>query len=199
MPEAGFDKNLNVPRSGGNYTKLSSKGEKIKFLIANTPHYETKHWTGERESVLCEKYNSPDKNKSCDLCDQWKVLVEAAGEDKKELEVANKLKPQVTFFYPILNLADNSPVIFQTAPSVHWTIVGYKEDGVDVFACAWSVERTEDPGNYYVIRRLDAVKLDEEQEAALQKAKEIKLSKGKLSQTVVDEDPPVPEDDEEQV
>jgi hypothetical protein len=109
-----------------------------------------------------------------------------AGEDKDKVKIANQLKPQVTFFYPVLNLNTNEPVIFQTAQSVHWTIVGYAEDGVDVFNCAWAVERTEEPGKYYEVRRLDAVKLTAEQKDALEKAKLIVLNKGQVSKTVVE-------------
>jgi len=189
MQEAGFDKNLNVPRAGGLYIKLTAKGEKIRFIIAAPPKYETKHWIGDKESVLCDKYNSPDNKTPCTFCDQWQAMRQVAGDDKKQMEVANKLKPQATFFYPILNLNNNTAGIFQTAPSVHWTIVGYKDDGVDVFGCAWGVERTEVTGNYYVTRRLDKVDLTEEQEEALEKAKGLTVGKGKESHTVVEDIP----------
>lgn len=187
MPEAGFNRDLNLPTGNSNYIRLKAKGDKVKFLIASKPHYETKHWIGDRETVLCEKYNSDDKKAKCQNCQEWQKQLEAAGEDKKKVEQANKLKPSVTFYYPILDLKQNISAIFQTAPSVHWTIVGYAEEKVDVFACAWTVERTEEPGNYYVTRRLDAVKLNEEQEEELAKAKLIKLNKGKESKSVVEQ------------
>ena len=188
MPEAKFDnRNLNLPTSTGKYIKLKAKGDKIKFLIASTPHYETKHWLSDQEAVLCEKYNSEDKMAKCQYCEAYQKNLEAAGEDKDKVKAANKMKPQVSFYYPILNFKDNVAGIFQTTQSVHWTIVGYAEDGVDVFGCVWSVERTEDPGNYYATRRLDPVKLTAEQRLELEKAKTIKLSKGKLSKSVVDE------------
>lgn len=187
MPEAGFDRNINLPSGGGKYFRLKAKGDKIRFLIASTPHYETKHWISDRESVLCNKYNGQGKGAVCDLCNKHKELLTSAGEDKVKIDAANKLKAKTDFFYPVLNLVTDEPMIFQTTPSVHWDIVGYKEDGVDVFGCAWSVERTEEPGKYYSTRRLDAVKLTPEQQEALEQAKLIPLDRGLSSSTVVDE------------
>ena len=51
MPEAQFGQRLNLPVGGGSFLKLKSKGDKIKFVIANTPHYETLHWV-DRKSVV---------------------------------------------------------------------------------------------------------------------------------------------------
>ena len=187
MPEAGFKRDTDLPVTGGKYLRLKAKGDKIKFLIANTPHYETKHWTSERENVLCDRYNGQGKKAVCVACVKYRDLLALAGDDKEKIEIANKLKPQVTFYYPVLDLKTDEPVIFQTSPSVHWTIVGYKEDGVDVFACAWAVERTEEPGKYYEVRRLDAVKLSTDQEESLARAKQIVLSKGQASSSVTEE------------
>jgi hypothetical protein len=187
MPEAGFDRNINLPSGGGKYFRLKAKGDKIKFLIANTPHFETKHWVSDREAVMCDRYNGQGKNAVCKNCEQYKDLLALAGDEKDKVEQANKLKPQVTFFYPVLDLKTDEPVIFQTSPSVHWTIVGYKEEGVDVFNCAWSVERTEEPGKYYEVRRLDTIKLTKEQDEALVLAKQIVLSKGQVSSSIVEE------------
>lgn len=187
MPEANFDRNIDLPSGGGKYFRLKSKGDKIKFLIANTPHYETKHWISDRETVMCGRYNGQGKKAVCDWCNKHKDLLALAGDDKKKIEQANKFRATTTFFYPVLNLLNDEPVIFQTTPSVHWTIVGYKEDGVDVFGCAWAVERTEEPGKYYEIRRLDPVKLTPEQLEAVAIAKAFTLSKGQASSSVVDE------------
>lgn len=187
MPEANFDRNINLPTSGGKYIRLKAKGDKIKFLIANTPHYETKHWISDKETVMCDKYNGQPKGSVCNMCNKHKELLDLAGEDKKLIQQANNVRAVTTFFYPILDLKTEEPAIFQTSPSVHWTIVGYKEDEVDVFACAWSVERTEVAGNYYEVRRLDPPKMTPSIKEGLEKAKAIALNKGKASRTVVEE------------
>lgn len=189
MPEAGFNRDINLPMSIGKYFRLKSKGDKIKFLIANTPHYETKHWISDKDTVLCDKYNGAPKDAKCVWCDKYKELYMSAGDDKKKIEEANKLRPTTTFFYPVLNLDTNEAVIFQTAQSVHWEIVGYFEEGVDVFGCAWSVERTETPGNYYSTKRLDPVKLSLDQKEVFEEAKHINLkNKGQASSSVTPEE-----------
>ena len=186
-PEAGFERDINLPSGGSKYFRLKAKGDKIKFLIANTPHYETKHWISDRESVLCQKYNGQPKGTPCETCEQHSKLLAAAGDDKKKIDAANKLKAKVDFFYPVLNLDTDEPVIFRTTPSVHWDIVGYKENGVDVFGCAWMVERVEEGSHYYAVKRLDKVKLTPEQVEGLELARQIPLSKGKASNSVVAE------------
>jgi hypothetical protein len=182
MPEAQFGKKLNLPSAGSKFIKLTAKGDKIKFRIASTAHYQTKHWL-DKETVLCTRYNAEDKKAECINCDKHQKLVDAGNVDE-----AKKIAPVTTFYYPILNLADDTAAVFQfTAKSIHYTIAGYADEGVDVFACDWSVERTEEKGNYYKVLRLDSKPLNKEQKAAIEAAKNIKFM-GKESSSVVIED-----------
>lgn len=189
MPEATFGHRLNLPSAGSSFVKLNSKGDKIKFAIANTPHYETHHWLSRTEKVVCEKYNTEDKEAKCKFCDDWKKLLDAGKKD-----AARQIAPVTTFYYPIVDLAKNVPSIFQfTAKSIHYTISGYAEEDVDVFDCIWVVERTEEKGNYYKILNLGALKLNKEQQEAMAKAKEIKLKAiGESSSVVMGDDVPPP-------
>lgn len=190
MPEAQFGQRINLPSSGSSFIKLKSKGDKIRFCIANTPHYETYHWLSDQEKVLCGRYNSEDKEAYCKLCDEWKSLLDAGKKDQ-----AKKVAPITTFYYPVVDLVKNEPAVFQfTAKSIHYTISGYADEGVDVFDCLWSIERTEEQGNYYKILNLGPKKLNKEQEEALVKAKEIKVKAVKESSSVVMEDDSPPEE-----
>ncbi len=193
MPEASFEKNLNLPSSGGRYVKLSKKGDKIRFRIAGTPHYETKHFLGDKEIEFCGKYNSDDTKATCKYCEDYATALEMGDE-----KTAKQIKPFTTFYYPILDLGDNKAKIFQfNAKGIHYTIKNYADEGVDVFACDWSVERTEEQGpNYYKVLRLDGKKLTKEQDEELVKAKGFKLSQkpsssvsteGELSDEQMDE------------
>lgn len=189
MPEAGFTRNIKLPTSGGKYFRLKAKGEMIKFVIANTPHYKTKHWVSDKETVLCGKYNGQGDNAVCEWCDRHKDQLLEAGEDKDKIQVANKIRPATDFFYPVVNLDSNEAVIFQIAQSVHWAFVKYHEQGVDVFKTAWCVERTETPGNYYSLIRLDPVELTAKQQQEFERAKNFKLSsEGQASHSVVNDD-----------
>lgn len=179
MQTAGFDKDLNLPSSGGKYRKLKSKGEKIKFRIAATPQYETKHFIGDNNIVTCGKFNTDDKKATCKYCDQYEAMVSAGDKDG-----AKQIAPVSSFYYPILNLDTNEAEIFQfNAKSIHYTIKGYSDEGVNVFECDWSIERTEEKGNYYKVLRLSDKPLTKEQKEVYEKAKLLKLS-GKESSSV---------------
>ena len=193
MPEASFSKDLNLPKGNSLYVKLAGKGDKIKFRIATTPFYVTRHWTSPRTTELCEKYNS-DNVKPCKHCEEYDKLM---AQDKKE--EAKEHRPITTFKYPILNYEGDLPAIFEfTAKSIHYSIKGYADEGVDVFACDWSVERTEEQGNYYKVLRLNDSKLSEKQQEALDKAKTFKLADRQSSSVVSGEvDPKVKAFDEE--
>jgi hypothetical protein len=182
MPEAAFDQNLNLPSSNTTFVKLKSKGDKIKFRIAANPHYETVHFI-DKHPVLCTKYNTEDKKAKCVHCDKYALLVEAGKEKETE---ARDIKPVTNFYYPILNLADDTAGIFQfTAKSIHYTIAGYAKEGLDVFGSDWVVERTEEKGSYYKVLRLDGSKLSAEQKEMLLKANGFKMKALNTSSSVV--------------
>jgi hypothetical protein len=173
MPEADFGKNLNLPSGDGRYAKLSKKGDKIKFRIAGTPHYETKHFLPDKTIALCEKYNADDPALTCKYCDDYQKAVDIGDEN-----MARQMKPVTTFYYPIVDLNLNKARIFQfTAKGIHYGIKGYADEGVDVFGCDWVVERTEDKkAGYYKVLRLDSKALTKEQDEQLKIAKTFKLN-----------------------
>lgn len=178
MPEASFNKELNLPGGTGTFVKLKGKGDKLKFRIANTPHYETIHWVGDKPE-LCGKFNSDEKGSSCEHCEAYDRAVED-GDEKK----SKAIKAQTNFYYPILNLDTGKPAIFQfSAKSIHYTIKGYADEDVDVFNCDWSVERTEEQGNYYKVLRLGDKKLSPELQEQYELAKKLKI-KSKESQSI---------------
>ena len=159
MPVADFNKKLNLPTKGGQYIRLKEKGDKVKFIIAKTPHYETIHFIN-REPVICGKYNSEDGDGDCQYCDMYKKAIEDGNETKER-----DLRPVTNFYYPILDLSDDRPAIFQfSAKSIHYTVKNYADEGVDVFNNIWSVERTNEQGaNYYKVLSLGTPKLTKEQ------------------------------------
>jgi hypothetical protein len=190
MPVAGFDKPLNLPSNDGKFVKLKKLGDTIKFRLANTPHYVTKHFLADKTIVMCGKYNTEDKDAKCTYCEQY-----TKANDAGEKELAKQLKPVTTFYYPIVDMNDSKPKIFQfTAKSIHYTIVGYANDGVDVFASTWKVERTEEQGNYYKVLRLDEKPFTKEQAEAFNVAKTFKLE-SKESSSVVLEEAPLPNEE----
>lgn len=193
MPEAAFSKNIQLPSKGGQFVRLKDKGDKVKFVIAGTPHYETIHWVGDKQFELCGKYNSDNPAKAeCQYCDQYQEAVEA-GDEKTEKQI----RPVTNFYYPILNLLIDKPAIFQfSAKSIHYTIKNYSDEGLDVFDTVWVVERTNEQGpNYYKVLNMGSPKLTAEQKEQLELAKKLKVKAGKPSSSVSDEDIPMPDDE----
>ena len=193
MPQADFDKKLVIPGQGnsqGQIIKLEKKNDKVSFLIAGTPHYVGKHWVGEDRPVICNRVAQEDPDAECEWCAKLD-----AGEENPHAR--NKsYRPQMQFYYPIVNLADNKPAIFQTGSLVHSTIKDNAEKGIDVFKSPWLVTRNEgdDPGKYYSTLRLDPVEITPEIEQAKKDAAEFDLERlaggGKESDSVVEADKP---------
>ena len=184
MPEASFGKKLHLPQNEGRFIKLEHKDDKIRFRIANTPHYQTKHFLDDKTAVFCEKYNTEDKQATCRYCDQYQRIF-----DEKGKKAAEYLKPVVTFYYPIVNMDTNEAQIFEfRARSIHYTIAGYADDGIDVFAYTWGVARIEEPGNYYLIKRLTDKPLSQPQLDAMKVAKTFRLASKKSSSVVINGD-----------
>jgi len=187
MPEANFNKSLNLPSKGGVYVRLKDKGDKVKFLIAGTPHYETIHWVGDKQFELCGKYNSDEPTKAtCQYCEDYARAIE-----EKDKETEKAIRPVTNFYYPILDLVTNKPSIFQfSAKSIHYTIKNYADEGLDVFDTVWVVERTNEQGpNYYKVLNMGKPKLTPENKEQLVLAKELKIKTGKSSDSVTDEVP----------
>jgi len=192
MPKTEFGTDPDLPKSGGMYVKLKAKGDKLKFRIAGTPYYHVDHWIeekGKRKKIECAKYNSEGNAADCEYCDQHKEAVAAGNK-----ELADSVRPVTTFMYPILNRDTGEAAIFQfTAKGIHYDINGYAKEGVDVFACDWLVERTEEPGSgYYNVKRLGEDKLSAEEQEELDRAKGFNLE-GKASSSIKETE----EDEEE--
>ena len=195
MPIAKFGQELNIPKSESRYLKLKAKGDTIKFRLAGVPVYQTDHWIN-KEKISCDKYNSADNIGDCRYCDQYAEAY-AAG-DKTAMR---EYRPVTTFMYPVLckeynNKEHGRAAIFQfTAKSIHYGIDGYSRMGVDVFACDWAIERTEEQGNYYSVMRLGEGVLSKEEEAELKRAGGFELE-GKESESVRPGEVPIEEYDE---
>lgn len=192
MPEAAFNKNLSLPSKGGTYVRLKDKGDKVKFIIAGTPHYETIHWVGDRQFELCGKYNTEDPaHAECQYCDQYAKAVE-----EKDEKTEKAIRPVTNFYYPILDLNTEKPAIFQfSAKSIHYTIKNYADEGLDVFDTIWVVERTNEQGpNYYKVLNMGNAKLTKELKEQLELAKKLKVKTGKPSSSVSEEEVPPPDE-----
>ena len=171
MPEDDFSTDISFPgQPRSEFVRLTSKGEKIKFRIAKPPFYLGKHWIAPKEQVPCLKVN---KNLECEWCMKFEQNIENPHTKNKSY------KPNVEFYYSIINRSTKKAEIFQTGISVHTVIKETAKAGVNIYNSDWQVTRNEgdNPANYYGTIRLDAVSLTAEEKEELKSAKELDFTK----------------------
>lgn len=185
MPNAPFGQSLPIDRNSNIFISLKSKKEKITIRIIGGGHYNGKHFTQEGEGwsvVDCPRimFEAP-----CDTCDKFfelsKRLKEKKeqGADSKEIKrfegEIRKVKPKITFFYPILNRDEVKAQIFKTSLSVRLKLEAFHNDGVNIAESDFIITRTEIPGSdYYSVTRKDSkdtLPLTDAEKQELNKAK----------------------------
>lgn len=161
MPFADFGENISF--GVHQYLKLKDKKDKVQFRILGKPYFEGKHFMkddkGNWDVKPCPRV---DENAECDLCKTYFSII-AAGKktnDKTLMEQAKKeAKPfqnAVSVYYPIINRETGEYAVFQTTWGVRNMLEAEVELGVKVMKVDWIVLRTEVPGSYYKLSRVDS-------------------------------------------
>jgi len=201
IPKARIGNKISLDRK--QFLELKGKNEKIKIRIASADYYyEGKHFTQKENSdwvvTNCIRVND---GLDCITCEEYfelaKQLKELKSKDKKdegkikELDKeAGKYKPKISFYYPVLDRGTGLAGIFRTSLMVRLALEEKIEEGVDVLKVDFVVKRTEKPGSYYTLTRVDSSetpKLTKEEKVELEKAREINMEdivsgkKGKMS------------------
>ncbi len=171
MPSINYTDDIDMPGSSATspFIQLKSKGEKIKFRIANTPYVRGQHWVDGKTPVACPRIN---RKEDCEYCQKYENGDFPPGVDEEKGR--NWYQPSIQVMYPVLNRATGKSQIFQTSPSVHRTIKEAAEAGVDVSKSDLVVTRNEGaPATYYSTVRLDQSPLSPEESIAYEQAKNI--------------------------
>ena len=173
------------------YFQLTGKGEKVTLRFGNLDyHYDGKHFLpqagSDKKSVTpCPRINN---KLDCQYCNKYFEMMRAAKEipdetqRKKAEDAAGQSgnKVSLTFYYPALNRATKSAIIFQTKLSVRLALEAEIAEGVDVLKYDWVVTRTQDPGkSYYTTKRVDSAemkKLDKHETGELLVAQAMNVS-----------------------
>lgn len=160
MPMVGFGETFSTGNSP--FSKLKSQGEKIQFRLLGAPFIEGKHFfeTADGWDIQpCPRVNS---NSKCDHCDvYWSIMGKARKSgDKTVLKQAEKeAKPyqnSISVYYPVIDREKEKLVIFQTTPGVRKQIEEEYALGTKVLDIDWVVMRTETPGSYYRLSKVDS-------------------------------------------
>src|SRR3990167_3561908 len=171
MPEVDFSKDISFPgQPRSEFVRLTSKGEKIKFRIAKPPFYLGKHWIAPKEQVPCLNVN---KGLECEWCNKFEQKIE------NPHTKSGSYKPNVEFYYSVVNRESKKAEIFQTGISVNTVIKETAKAGVNIYGSDWQVTRNEgdNPATYYATVRLDATPLIAEEKEELKVAKDLDFTK----------------------
>lgn len=207
MPSLDFGEKAPFESGGMNFYRLKTKNQKFHFRFLGGPVYDGKHFfekeTGKGWDIsYCPRIMKGEK---CEYCEKFfeakremKELEQAFGgkdnlpkEEKKVFktleEVAKKYSVNISFHYPVLNREEEDVGIFQTTLGVRNQLDEEHDAGFPVLDFDYFVTRTEKPGSYYKLDRLDSSMMkpftDREQEA-ISRAEKWDLEKiviGKLS------------------
>ena len=124
----------------------------------------------------CPNCGAPIKENAqvCEYCNS------PIPQDKKALEKeVRRYKPTIAFYYPVLDRETHLAAILKTTLMVRLAFEEQVEDGVDILNADFTVKRTEKPGSYYKVSKVDSAeteKLTKDEEAELEKAKEMDLA-----------------------
>lgn len=164
IPTVDFTDEIPGTDFKSDFTQLSKKGDRIKFRIFAKPFYLAKHWITEKEVVNCPKTNNKDEKLTCEYCEKFENGI--ANPNHR----SGTYKPNLQFYYPIIDRGTHQAAIFQTSVSVHMVIKEAADAGIDVYKSDWQVTRNEgSPANYYGVVRLDGVPVtDEEKKSAIE-------------------------------
>ena len=184
MPVAEFGEKISF--SVSKFTKLKSKGDKLRFRILGKPFYDGKHFMEDSNSesgwkvLPCPRINEGGE---CEICEMFFAAHKSAkkeGLSKTETQkLTSPFKPAVNFYFPVLNRDSQEFEIFQTTQGVRNQIESQIELGTKVLERDLIVLRTETPGSGYyslnVVDSADTEPLTEKEEAEAVKGKEANL------------------------
>lgn len=182
MPYADFGEDVNFSTS--RFTKLKSKGDKVKFRVIGAPFYDGKHFlkdeAGDWDIRPCVRIN---EGSECEFCEKFFKAHAKVKKQNIEGKEARKLtdpwSASVSFYFPIINRDTGKFEVFQTTKGVRDGIEAEIELGTKVLDRDLVVLRTEVPGSYYklsVVDSADTKKLTKEEKAEAKKAKDTNLS-----------------------
>lgn len=195
MPYADYGESIDMGTS--KFTKLKSKGDKIRFRLLGKPFYDGKHFMqddGEWDIKSCPRINEGGK---CDICDMFfKAHKDGKkqGLSKDDIDKMTKdFKASVSFYFPVVNRETEMFEIFQTTIGVRNQLETEKEMGVNLLESDFVVMRTEIPGSYYKLSKVDSSdvnELSEKELAAVEEYEKVNLEEyinGKEEDIDVDE------------
>lgn len=195
MPKVEFGQKTHFDGGGKTeYLELTVKDQKFHVRFLGAAIYDGKHFfqdeAGRWEVPYCARIM---KKEPCEYCEKFfdakrkmkemrselGEVDQMQGKDKavyKELEAtAKRYGVTTTFYYPVLNRETQEAGLLKCAPSIRWMLDEEHSNGIAILDFDYIVKRTEIPGKYYTLMRMDsaAVKpLTEKEQSEVGRASE---------------------------
>lgn len=201
MPEGNIGEPNNLDRK--QFLELKSKDETVRIRFASPKYvYEGLHFLSQAGSDKKTVSHCPriNNDEPCVHCNKYFELSRAArniekeADRKKALEDAKKAYGvSLIFYYKVLNRTTGLAAILKTKLTVRIQLEEYAAKGIDVGTVDFDLTRTEKPGIYYELDRVDSAeikKLTKDEQDELTKAGQIDLAQiinGKQSSLEPDE------------
>lgn len=192
MPRVDFGEKTHFDGGGSKFLELKVKDQKFHIRFLGSAVYEGKHFFqldgGKWEIVQCPRIMH---DKECAHCEkffeakkQMKVMKDEFGEvdsmdapHKAQFKgyeaVAKKFGVTTVFYYPVLNRETEEAGILKCSTSIRWALDEEFSNGVRILDFDYIVKRTEVPGKYYTLTRMDSATIKpftEKENAEIDKA-----------------------------
>ena len=175
MPRVEFGEKTHFDGGKTDFLELKNKDQKYLVRFLGSAIYDGKHFfklpDGKWEVKQCPRIM---QNEPCEHCEIFFQAKKEMKEMKAEfgeydsMDVENKAKfkgldnkaktygETTTFYYPVLNRETETVGILKCAPSIRWMLDEEHSNGVHILDFDYIVKRTEVPGKYYTLTRLDS-------------------------------------------
>ncbi len=175
MPKVDFGEKTHFDGGKTEFLELKNKDQKFRVRFLGSAVYDGKHFfkqaDGKWNISYCPRIMN---NKDCQFCEKFfeakrlmkelknelgepdQMPVEKRNEYKRLENVAKTYGETTTFYYPVLDRETEQAGILKCAPSIRWMLDEEHSNGVKILDFDYIVKRTEVPGKYYTLTRLDS-------------------------------------------
>lgn len=172
MPQVGFGEKLQT--GGSQFFKLEAKGDSLHFRLLDAPFIEGKHFFQTDDGWDIQPCPRINEGQECEHCKKFFSFYRKAKKETDKTLVAqlkkegDYWKPSTFVYYPVINRETHEFTLFQTTVGVRTQIEDEYKLGTKVLDVDFKVMRTENPGSYYKVSRVDSAETEPLNEEELQ-------------------------------
>lgn len=175
MPKVEFGQKTHFDGGKSDFLELKNKDQKFHIRFIGSAVYDGKHFLqtddGKWEVPYCKRIM---ENEPCPYCEKFfeaKKMMKALKAEKGEVDVmdmkdkmeykrlekvAKRYGETTTFYYPVINRETETAGILKCAPSIRGFLEEEFSNDIKILDFDYIIKRTEIPGKYYTLTRLDS-------------------------------------------